>query len=437
MEKYLEKISNSIICRDNIIMQLYSLINAENEPLPQSIFIYGHMATGKSLIIQSLLDHLKYNISYINCMEHFGNRHIYNYILDDLAVATEKSNTDILSKHNCDNMVDFIYTLKKISHINERPIVLVFDKFHKIRDFDVTFIPAILRLRELSGINLCTIFISEISWTNFCTKISMLEPIKIYFPQYTKEELIHLLLLDKPPKYNSQFYKNYLNLFLSVYFRFCRDLNELRHMAKINFTKYIEPIENKQIEPNNAAALWRNISATLKSNLEVIYLRVSTDDLLQSNHQISREIESTTKLALSFELPFYTKYMLIAAYLASHNLPKYDQRIFMKKSNKKKKKIRSTKNIMETGLQKKPRVFTITRMLAIFCTILDEKVDINANLLAQISTMCQLGLLIVTGDSIFYLDEPKYKCSASRDFVTVVAKTVGFDIKNYLSMDMN
>lgn len=437
MEEYLKKIKDSIICRNNIIAQLYSLIGATNEPMPQSIFVYGHMATGKSLIVQNLLNHLKHNISYINCMEHSGSKHIYNYILGDLTMSTEELSSDMLSKHNCDNMVDFIYALKRISHSDKRPIVLVFDKFHKMRDFDMTFMSAISRLGELSGINLCTIFISEISWVKFCTKIGILEPIKIYFPQYTKEELTQLLLLDKPPKYDVKFYKNYLHLFLSVYFRFCRDLNELRYMAKINFVKYVEPVESKRVDPDNAAALWRNISAILKSNLEVIYLRVSTNDLLQSNHQISQEIESTTKLALSFELPFYSKYMLIAAYLASHNLPKYDQRIFMKRSNKKKKKIRSTKNTVMTNSQNKPRVVTISRLLAIFCAILDEKVDINANLLAQISTMCQFGLLIASGDNNCYLDEPKYKCCASYDFVTVVAKTVGFDLKNYLSVNMN
>ncbi|CAL1684330.1 unnamed protein product [Lasius platythorax] len=263
----------------------------------------------------------------------------------------------------------------------------------------------------------------------------MLKPIKIYVPQYTKDELVQLLLLDKPVKYDTDFYKNYLNLFLSVFFRFCRDLNELRHMAEINFAKYVEPIENKRIEPDNVAALWRNISAILRSNLEIIYLRVSTDDFLQLDHQISREIESTTKLALSFELPFYAKYMLIASYLASYIPSKYDKDIFMKQRSKRKKKVRSVKKMGEMDSLKKSRVFTISRMLAIFCAILDERVDINANLLAQISTMCQLGLLSVVGDNILQLDEPKFKCCASQDFVTVVAKTVGFDIKNYLSLN--
>lgn len=426
----------NIVCREKIMTRLNSLIGLADEPMPESIFIYGHMASGKSLIVQSLLDRLKYNVSYINCIEHLGSKHIYSYILDDLAASTRESSGDAQLKYNCDSVMDFILALRKISHSDKRPIVLVFDKCHKIRRFDVTFLPAILRLRELSGINVCTILISEIIWDKFNTKIGTLKPIKIYFPQYTKEELAQLLLLDKPANYDTDFYKNYLNLFLSVFFRFCRDLNELRHMAKINFAKYVEPIESKRIKPDNVAALWRNISATLRSNLEIIYLRVSTGDFLQPDHQMSREIESTTKLALSFELPFYAKYMLIAAYLASYNPAKYDKHIFMKQSSKRRKKIRSIKKTREDA-QKRSRVFTISRMLAIFCAILDERVDINASLLAQISTMCQLGLLSIVGENVTQLDEPKFKCCASHDFIVVIAKTIGFDIKNYLSTNMD
>lgn len=426
----------NIICREKIMARLNSLIGIANEPMPESIFVYGHMATGKSLIIQSLLDRLKYNVSYINCIEHLGSKHVYNYILDDLVASVRKSSGDTQLKYNCDNIMDFILALKKISRSDKRPIVLVFDKCHKIRHFDMTFLPAILRLRELSGVNVCTILISEIIWDKFNTKVGTLKPIKIYFPQYTKDELAQLLLLDKPADCDTDFYKNYLNLFLSVFFRFCRDLNELRHMVKINFAKYIEPVESKRIKPDNVAALWRNISPILRSNLEIIYLRVSTDDFLQPDQQMSREIESTTKLALSFELPFYAKYMLIAAYLASYNPAKYDKHIFMKQSSKRRKKIRSFKKTRGDA-QKKSRVFTISRMLAIFCAILDEKVDINANLLAQISTMCQLGLLSVVGENVTQLDETKFKCCASHDFIVVVAKTIGFDIKNYLSTNMD
>lgn len=436
MEQYLEKIKDNIICRERTIEQLYSLIGTPDEPMPQNILVYGHMTTGKSLIIRSLLKYLDYNISYVNCMEHLGSKHMYNYILDDLTASTNESSS-ALSDHTCDNIMDFILALRNIVRDDKRPIVLVIDKFHSMRDFDATLIPAISRLGELSGVNVCTIFVSEVSWDKFYTKTGMLEPVKIYFPQYTKDESIQLLLLNRPSKYDVDFYKNYLNLFLSVFFRFCRDLNELRYMAKLNFIKYAEPVENKKIELNNVAALWRNISTTFRSNLEVIYLRVSMDDFSQLNCQVSREIESTTKLALSFELPFYAKYMLIAAYLASYIPAKYDRRIFMKQNNKKTKKARSVKRSEVVNSLKKPRVFAISRMLAIFCAILNEKVDINANLLAQISTICQLGLLTIIGDNILQLDDLKFKCCASQDFVIVVAKIIGLDLKNFLSINMH
>lgn len=256
----------------------------------------------------------------------------------------------------------------------------------------------------------------------------MIDPIKIYFPQYTRNEFIEILLSCKPHDYEDTFYKNYLNLFLSVFFRFCRDLNELRYMSKVNFCKYIQPIETDESKKNNTAVLWRNISAIFKANLEVIYLRVTSEDFAKYN-QLSKEIESTTRLALSFELPYYAKYMLIASYLASYNPAKEDKYFFVKEKMKKRRKI-SGKKVVKLNVHCGPYTFPVPRMLAIFCAIIDERVDINANLLAQIPSMCQLGLLAVVGN--YNLDELKLKCCVSSDFILVIAKTVGFNIQNYL-----
>lgn len=44
------------------------------------------------------------------------------------------------------------------------------------------------------------------------------------------------------------------------------------------------------------------------------------------------------------ELPFYAKYLLIAAYLASHNDAKLDKRLFMKNHGKKRKRLQDIKS---------------------------------------------------------------------------------------------
>ncbi|XP_076653845.1 origin recognition complex subunit 5 [Halictus rubicundus] len=427
MEKYLEYLKGKIICRNNIIKQLYSCISNQDEPMPYSIFVCGHVATGKSLVVETMLSFLNYNTSIINCIEHTSSKHMFDYILSDLSLNKNEFLFNTKLQHRCDNFVDFLINLREISANDTRPIVLVFDKAEKLRDIDSSLLPALSRLKELSNVNVCVILISDIVWEKFRAKVGIYEPIKIHFSQYTRQEFAEILLTYKPHDYEGAFYKNYLNLFLSVFLRFCRDLNELRYMAKINFKKYIEPIETNKSKKDDTAMLWRNISAVFKSNLEVIYLRVSSEDFAKHS-QLSKEIESTTKLALSFELPYYAKYMLIASYLASYNPAKEDKHLFIKQKIGRRRKAKGKPS--KVNAHGGPYNFSVSRMLAIFCAILDEKVDINASLLAQIPSMCQLGLLSFVGT--YNLDELKLKCCVSYDFILVIAKTVGFTIQNYL-----
>lgn len=437
MEKYLRYIKGRIICRDSVVKQLYSLIGYSDEPMPYSIFVYGHVATGKSLVVDSMLSYLKYNIAVINCIEHVNSKHIFNYILNDLSSNIANLANSEKQQHKCDSIADFVISLKEISMRDTRPIVIVLDKCEKLRDVNASLLPAFSRLKELSNVNVCTIFISGIVWEKLRIKMGVYEPVKIHFSQYTRNEFVEILLSCKPQNYEDTFYRNYLNLFLSVFVRFCRDLNELRYMAKINFSKYIEPIETDESKKDNTAVLWRNISTVFKRNLEVIYLRVTSEDFAKHS-QLSKEIESTTRLALSFELPYYAKYMLIASYLASYNSPKEDKYLFLKQKMKRKRPT-NTKNSKKKAANANahcgPYNFPVSRMLAIFCAILDEKVDINANLLAQIPSMCQLGLLTTVGN--YNLNEPKLKCCVSYDFILVISKTVGFSIQNYLCSFMH
>lgn len=429
MENCVQRLKGTIVCREYVIRRLYSLIGTKNEEMPQSIFAYGLTGTGKTLVINSMLDYLEYNVSIVNCIESYSSKQIFESILNDLSTHKMGSKNDFTVYQKCDNIMDFIRNLKNAVNNDPRPIVIVFDKCERLRDMDINLLPAFLRLKELTELKVCCIFISDIVWEKYYIKSGLLDPIKLHFSQYTFDEMMKVLFLYKPDGYEDGFYKNYLNLFLSVFFRCCRDFNELSYMAKINFDKYVEPIKNGKIDKNDVQGLWRNISGVLKANLEVIYLRVSADDSEQRT-KLCQEIESTTKLALSFELPFYAKYMLVAAYLASYNPAKEDKRLFVKQGSKKKKKATVSKKPIKLTTQLGPKAFTLDRMLAIFYAILDEKVGLTSNLLAQIPTMCQLRLLDIVGEN--NLDGPKYKCCVSYDFIVIISKTVGFNVRNYL-----
>ena len=378
--------------------------------------------------MESIIIYLKYRFSIINCMDHPTSKHMFDDILMDLTKTFLTPEENFKSPFKCDSIVDFILNLRKIYSEESSPMIIVFEKCEQLRD-KPNLLLALLRLRELSGVDICPIFVTDLVWEKFYSNFRVKLPIKFHFPQYSLNETIDILMFYKSQEYEESFYRNYLYLFLTVFYRFCRDLNELRYMASINFEKYVEPIKSGKCTTSDNKTLWLNIANVFKKNLEVIYLRVSTEDFVQSA-ELSREIGSITKLALSFELPVYAKYILIASFLASYNPVKEDKYLFMKGTTKRKKRAAVSKKKQTMSTQIGPKVFPVHRMLMIFCCIVEEAVDMNTKVLAQIPTMCQLGLLASVGDS--NIDEPKYKCCVSYDFALVISKNVQFNLKNYL-----
>lgn len=433
MDECIEKLSQQIKCRDSTIKHLYSLLDdasSDEANIFQSIFIYGHVSTGKSLIVKKLLEYLEYNYCIINCLEHASNRSLFEKIIVDLSKFSLNISNNYKLEKRCENLIDFIDRIKSISKDNLKPIVIVFEKCEELRNMSAHLLPAFLRLGELTRTKTCVIFSSDICWEKFKPIQSVYEPIRVYFSQYSQEEMKEILSTFRPNSYDESFYKTYLGLFLSLYFRFCRDLHELKYMAEKNFIEYVKPIESGNVEENDTPALWRNSLNVMKKNLEVIYIRMSTDDFNRPSN-LSHEIESTSKLALSFELPYYAKFLLIAAYLASYNPAIEDKRLFMKEGGPKKKRIKKKiqKHKAMTTMMG-PKSFPLRRLIAIFCSIIDSKIDLNAILLTQIPTMCQLGLLSSYGES--NIDDPKYKCCVSFEFVMIISKNVSFELRRYL-----
>ncbi|KAG6457117.1 hypothetical protein O3G_MSEX010120 [Manduca sexta] len=454
----MEDIQATVPCRDSQLKELFELLGDGDEPLPCSIFISGNMATGKSLCVNSVLQYLGFKHIEIDCVECYAPKIMYECIICELFEEDENI--------KCETMVDLFNSLKRIENTRE-PIVIVFDRAERLRTMDHSIISSFLRLREFCNLNICTIFITHLIYENFYFRMGVREPIRLYFPNYSKEELFkiiflkqksftyHLLFnyevedeikaeLDKP-----ELFANFLNAFLSVFYRPCRDLIELQHMARNNFVKYCEPIIRNEIQAQDLTKLWRHISPILKSSLELLYLRIS-DSKPQNpspgkenaehagsfnfENILKEELTSTKTFAQSFELPYYAKYLLIAAYLASYNPPKEDKRLFMKNHGKQRKRMQQVKakaKINEKlNTQLGPKVFTLDRLLAIFYAILEDKIGLTSNLLAQIATLVELKL--IAGGKEIDLDAAKYKCIVGYDFIAAVAQTVGFNVRKYL-----
>lgn len=415
------KLKHSYPGRENQIDQLLQFFGNKNEPYPSCVYIYGGPSTGKTSIVSTLFKLLNIKHATINLVEYYSTRILLESILNQLM-------DDNTAK--CENVVSFVSQIEKISLDKPKVLdgaVIVLDKAEELRDMEFNLLPAFLTLQELTGVKISVVFLSEIVYEKYFYRLNLVEPIKLHFPQYTKEQFTQILLKDlgnvvklvKNIDINADFYQNYLNIFLTVFYQKCRDLQELRHMNQKMFPTYCAPIVKKLVTAEDSLTLWKIISPIFSSSLEFLYLRIS--DKPQNTH---------------FELPFYARYLLVAAYLASYNSPKDDRRLFTKHHGKKRKTAKDIKQKSKVSeqlnVQIGPKPFTLDRLLAIFYTILDNKVGFNNHLLVQVSSLVKLQLLSLVSDES-NLDGTKYICTVNFEVIQNVSSFMGFNIRKYLS----
>jgi len=441
---------SKVLCRRHQIQTLTSLFGQSQHMTPGSLFIYGHTGTGKTLTIQALMKHYKLPHILMNCIECSSPRvlfeHILNNIPADSAINDNASEVDSDTDMDddtyvtCDDMTDFVRQLTQTvagSSLGRQTLYIVFDKAERLRDSHTFMLPALLRLQELTKLNICTVFISEIVWEKFRFGTGFYEPYCLHFPDYSRHELQEILSLDCPPPCPSELYSLYINIVLSVFHCVCRDLREMRHLARLNFPYFIDPVTSGEVEASQTRKLWRNIEPHLKRALKSVYLREVSSQQWEKLQQAEIEdpeaeytVSSTTRCQV--ELPYYSKFLLIAAYLASYNPMKYDRRFFAKNAGKTSRRSKLIKkNERASNHLLGPKVFPIDRLMAIFYSIVEGKVVPSANIYIQISSLVSLHLLSQQkGED--RIATPRYKCLVTLDFIRSIARTVQFDIMRYL-----
>ncbi|XP_076353496.1 origin recognition complex subunit 5 [Tachypleus tridentatus] len=431
----IQKIQQSVRARKKQMQVLLGLLGEENEAPCDCIFVYGHEATGKTYLLSKIMEEFQIPYAWINCVEIYSQRLLYEGILNQLFNSTYSVTT-----LRCDNMCDFIQLFKQEAQaMNLKKMYIILDNAEKLRNFEPTLLAALMRLQELSELDLSVILISEIIWEKFRCGIGLCEPLQLHFPQYNREEVLEILSLDCPPGYSEEFYTAYLRVVLSVFYLVTRNLRELKYLALLNFPKYCEPIKSGTVSETDQHKLWKNIEPRLKEALNTVYL-CEISSFQWGNYDTKGAIGPAKKvgdLTQSFrraavELPFYSKFLLIASYLASYNPPRTDKKFFVKNQGKVKKKNVNLRKDQPKSHILGPKPFPLDRMMAIFYSIVDEQVPPTSMVFSQITTLVTLRLLATTSNGE-ELNTPKYKCLVGLDFIRNVSQTVKFDILSYLN----
>lgn len=356
MEQICAALEPKFPCRETVISKLGELIGDCSESYPATIYLYGHSGTGKTSLVKAFLQQCqkqqKVKIAQLNAIECYTTKILLENVLDGLASHQSESVQEL----HADNMLEFVEQLRRWHAPGG--FLIAIDNAERLRDMDANVLPVLLRLQQLSGLNLCVLLMSQLPFEKYYNKTGLSEIITIHLAQYNKAETLRILSSDfeqvqcrllqqlqqeQPQRLEicqaaltQEFYSNYLNLFLSVFYKACRDLPELQLTARKCFSIYLEPVLDGSVECTDVSRLWRHIAGPLRSALTQIYMRIE-----KPLGETEIEDQSVRKLAQSLELPYYGKYLLIAAFLASHNSAKQDKRLFVKNHGKQRKRMQT------------------------------------------------------------------------------------------------
>lgn len=362
---------------DNIVRKLINYYG-KDEAFPECCYLFGQKSVGKSLCIEKFLseakDYLETVIIYAD--EIYANKILFEIIINKFNnhVLCEENSYESYAKIDC--MEDFLNELSALS--SDKSYLIIIEKAEKMRDMDLNILQIFMKLQEFTGLNISCLFVSHLAFEKFGVE----DMLKIYVPDYNKNDITEIFMtkyeeiherikiqiegsnikandkitqLEAFENMNEEFYKNYLNIFLNVFYKACRDLKELSFLLEKCYSSYYSPVLSGEIKVNDVTNLWRHVTKHLKTSLNTIYMRVGNEgaDLLRNNENAEDGFEVQSKqgsikaFAQTLELPYYAKYLLIASFLASHNDAKSDKKLFMKHHGKERKrkqpaKVRST-----------------------------------------------------------------------------------------------
>lgn len=218
----LDDLLSSFPGRNNEITEVLCHVGPLNSPM-FPLFIYGAASTGKTSIILEVFRHLKRPFVYSSCVTCYSPRILFESILNKLAFHVRVEENDYLSVKKCDKPSDFanfvrealVNVLDILKGKSERTsgkrackddigkmIYLIFDDFEHVREWDksATVLPFLFGLYRMLGLpEVGIIFISKVSPDAYYSNSGHIEPIPLYFPGYTEQDL-HQIFMQKQSK---------------------------------------------------------------------------------------------------------------------------------------------------------------------------------------------------------------------------------------------
>ncbi|KAJ3448841.1 origin recognition complex subunit 5 [Anaeramoeba flamelloides] len=415
--------------------QLRELINLFGMPedLVPSLYLFGQTATGKTYLIQEIFkNNSKLPFSYIDCIECFTTNTLFETVLNQLYNHYPSPKNSFSNVIQCRSIHSFIQELQKIDPV--QTVYLVFDNVRELLELSEQTVSCLLNIGELTGQNYTTILLSDMIWENFRPKNGCIEPIIILLPNYTKEQIIQILLNEIEEEKTKTLYKTFVKLFYEFIQNTSRNLNEIRYLSNLIFPKYVSLSQQE----TSQLKLYRRIEPLIKIILDHSHMHKITNSELETyweNCESTRspfeQSNEITEEERALNLPRFSKILLVSVFLASHVPQSKDLQVFTtlikKRASKKNVDIQSdNKKLLQS-----PKTFPLDRLLSIFSFFTQAKVDCSSEIYNQLASFVTMGYISIK-TSLASLDNINFRCNLSFDIIKEISKSIDIEIGKFL-----
>ncbi|CAF3751892.1 unnamed protein product [Rotaria sordida] len=464
-------LSDSYSCRLSICSSLEKLFSSNPTiPYPSHVYIYGNNNTGKSTIIKYILNKYNHTILWFDCREIYSLNMFYHTFISLLS-----NNIIPVMK----NFNDFIRILRDLSiqdmnnnnNKKKKTKQYYFVVLHHIElllNYDTTghLLYLLFKLNELTlGYFHHTLilighqpFYQLPQMNQIEAELGVLTPITIFVPAYTRTEIVTILQniltqqQDILPSSISQL-QIIIELALQSFYIVTNDLIELKDMITMCIKDFLRSNTKKQINDDGTNHDYRILyqKEFFMQVLNSVYTRSMSIPRFLDTHTADEEttdksshISTINNKNNTRDLPLSAKFLLIAIYLATQNPIKYDRMLYDKQNQGKKSrraKIMHKRTQLESSkIEYLPlssnKSISLNRLLAIYCSLQGDTIPLTTQIYTQLSLLTSMRLIELVGSSnetgIINLNEPKYRCTSSNDYVRRVAASIDFKIDNLI-----
>ncbi|CAK9150377.1 unnamed protein product [Ilex paraguariensis] len=465
------------------ILELLQLLGPLNSPVIP-LFIYGGACRGKTSTVLQIFRHLNRPFVYSSCLTCYSPRILFESILNQLLLHRKHEGNGYSSAKRCERPSEFVNLLREalgniinslkgnmgksnskklVGQAKGQIIYLIFDNLELVRDWEKSsnILPFLFMLYDIMKMpEVGLIFISNTSPDTYYFNTGYTEPVPLYFPEYTEDDLRQILMRNQC---NPKLYSSFLDVLLRPFSRITRRVDELSTAFPALYKKYCEPLSDLGIFPNEKIKrmLFSHLQPHIAPSLNEIF-RVEAGhnkDKAKGKGNARKAGVSEASDEVEFHMSTSAKYLLISAFLASRNPATLDASLFDPtggSDNRKRKRKSSVKSVeqKETAeqelLMKGPGTFPLERLLAIYqcltsveeCSFDEEQgtdglgcengdSGLMSDILLQLSSLCSANFMS-KGGSCPLEGSTRYRCTVSEDMALKVARSLKFPLSNWL-----